>query len=361
MRRGGAFRASMITIVVALSVAAPAAAAGGPAVPSGSFSRLGVTGPPALPSSESRYLTVTAGNRTVIEQIKTDGGSLTSTRTLHGLWALPAVTILGDAAGLSADGETLVLIKPDYSFRSEQTTLLIAEADHLRSLERIKLDGRFSFDAISPDGTLLYLVQYADPRNPLDYRVRAYDLETGEFQPGKIVDPEEPGEQMSGQPVARQSSPDGRWAYTLYGGGEETFIHALDTEGATAVCVDLDEIAAKDLYMLGLNVDPATGLITVLDRGKSVAIVDPQTFAVGEPPAADVAGAPGAGAEEPGGASWIAWVAVGGGAALICAVLLLLGRRRRNDSDVDEQELERLVRVDSDEHEQARPQREPVR
>ena len=49
-----------------------------------------------------------------------------------------------------------------------------------------------------------------------------------------------PDEQMGGLPMTRAFSRDGRWAYTLYGGGAETFIHALDTVGRTAACIDLE-------------------------------------------------------------------------------------------------------------------------
>ena len=64
---------------------------------------------------------------------------------------------------------------------------------------------------------------------------------------------------MAGFPMARMVSPNGRWAYTLYAGGEETFIHALDTQGATAVCVDLDDVRVRDFYGLGLNLEAASG------------------------------------------------------------------------------------------------------
>ena len=45
---------------------------------------------------------------------------------------------------------------------------------------------------------------------------------------------------MSGIPVTRMPSMDGRWAYTLYDNGRHSFVHALDTARRTAVCIDLD-------------------------------------------------------------------------------------------------------------------------
>ncbi|MQA74972.1 MAG: hypothetical protein GEU88_11630, partial [Solirubrobacterales bacterium] len=217
---------AMAICVLALT-AQGATAAGGPAIPGGSFGGTGVTGPGPQPGSQFRYLAMSGRHETTIARIDTDGGRVDRWTTHEGTWALPAVTILGDAGGLSANGETLVLVHPQYRPAAERTRFLVLFSKSLRDRDRLVLDGRFSFDAISPDGTLLYLVEYADPRDPLDYRVRAYDLTTDEFRPGAVIDPDEPDEQMTGQPVSRRYSPDGRWAYTLYGGGEETFIHAL--------------------------------------------------------------------------------------------------------------------------------------
>ncbi len=358
MRRVLAFQAAIITTLV---LAAPAAGSGGPAIPGGAFGGQGVTGPPGLPSSDHRYLTFNVGDRTIVERIETDTGIVDRTQYLNDAWALPAVTILGAGGGLSADGGTLVLIKPEYRLRAEETSLRIVDPASFRTIERIHLDSRVSFDAISPDGSLLYLVQYSDPRDPLDYRVRAYDWAAGEFRPGKIVDPSEPDEQMSGQPVARRTSPDGRWAYTLYAGGEETFIHALDTKGETAVCVDLEDISRQDMYMLRLNVDPGSGQITVLDQGTPVAVVDPQTFAVSDPPQPELPDT--SPADDSGGSSWIGWAAVSGGLVLIGGLVAVLWWRRRLDARVDEEALERLVRIDAGdrEPEESDAEREPVR
>src|SRR5207248_3337256 len=45
---------------------------------------------------------------------------------------------------------------------------------------------------------------------------------------------------MSGAPITRATTRDGRWAYTLYlRGNGRAFIHALDTTRRAAVCVDL--------------------------------------------------------------------------------------------------------------------------
>jgi hypothetical protein len=331
--------------VSALAAASGAMAAGGPLIPGGAYGATGVTGPSGEPSAAFRYVALDANGETLLERIETDGGRVDALKRLGGSWALPAVTISGRAGGLTADGDTLVLIEPRYDRRAESTSLLVVDtSERNMHAETLVLDGRFSFDAISPDGRLLYLVEYPDPRNALDYRVRAFDLNRDRFRPGAVVDPEEPGEQMTGQPLARQTSPDGRWAYTLYGGGEETFIHALDTQEATAVCVDLEQFPPRAMYLLGLDVG-AGGWITVSKGGDPVATVNPRTFKVhtltGNDEAVGSPGEAGGGANEGGGG--VPWWAAAAAVILACFGAIAALRLRRRRPEVDDEELERLV------------------
>jgi hypothetical protein len=300
-----------------------------------------------------RYAAVSNGGKTTVLKIVSDGGRIISSRTLGGEFSVPLVAYNGTASGLSAEGGRLALIEPRPSFPRKTTDLLILDTATLKPLQAIHLEGDFSFDAISPNGGRLFLVHYRN-RNPLDYEVRAYDVAHERLLPNPIVDPDEPEEQMAGFPLDRTTSPDGRWAYTLYSGGEETFIHALDTQGSTAQCIDLPDGSVRDMYQAGLNKDPESGTITVVEQGRPKAVVDTRTFEVSEPaPAAPAEPAP---STDDGGTSWIAWAAAGGGLLLIAGLAAALWRRRtRPPEGVDEQELERLVRVDAEERE-----REPV-
>ena len=101
-----------------------------------------------------------------------------------------------------------------------------------------------------------------------------------------IVDPHESGDKMRGNPLSRATSPDGRWAYTLYDGAAGApFIHALDTIGRTAHCIDLDALAGS-LYLSRLRLRLDGGTLSIRDGGEAELIVDTKTFRVrnaGEP------------------------------------------------------------------------------
>jgi hypothetical protein len=243
----------------------------------------------------THYVTHTKHGATTIRELGAGGAVLGST-TVPGSYTVPAVALDGSPGGLSADGSTLALIKPRTSFPQSKTHLLVLDGNGLGVRDRLALKGDFSFDAISPDASRLYFIQYLSPRNPTRYSVRAYDVASGRLLAGPIVDPnEEDPDEMRGYPITRAVSPDGRWAYTLYdGGGKHPFVHALDTSEGRAVCIDTPSLAGRrDLSVLGLGVSPDGSTLTIADRGRPLALVDTRTFAVrgpGEPAPAPDAG-----------------------------------------------------------------------
>jgi len=200
---------------------------------------------------------------------------------LSGTFTIPAVAYDGSAGGISGDGRTLVLIKPRDSFPRAETTFAVIDAPQLKSQGLIKLQGDFSFDAISPEGALLYLVQYTSAVDPTRYSVRSYDLAAGRLIAAPVVDPHERDEKMRGQPLTRAADQRGRWAYTLYGGaGKTPFIHALDTRRSTARCIDLDTLAGTDLSNLRLKVDDSNHAVEVMRGRTRILTVDRRSFAV---------------------------------------------------------------------------------
>ena len=228
-----------------------------------------------------RYVTIPARGDTVVAQVARSGGRVVRWRLVRGTFTIPAVAYDRSAGGLAADGRTLALIAPRLGFPRTDTTLLVLDARRLAPRRSIRLRGDFSFDAISPGGRWLYLIQYLSPRDPTRYAVRAYDVRAGRLAPRRVVDPREPGERMQGVPLSRAASTDGRWAYTLYErAAAPPFVHALDTAHRTARCIDLDALARVDVSRARLRLAADGRTLVVRDPGGALAFVDPTTWTV---------------------------------------------------------------------------------
>jgi hypothetical protein len=280
-------------------------------------------------SGAARYVTLPAKGHTVVARVRVNGGQILASRVLPGTFTIPAVAYDGSASGLSADGRVLVLIQPRVRFPRARTTLAILDARQLRTRTILRLRGDFSFDAISPKGGRLYLIQYVSPQDPTRYLVRTYDVRHDRLLTEPVVDPRNSGEKMRGSPLSRATSPDGRWAYTLYdGAGKTPFIHALDTTGSTARCIDLDALAGKDyLWRLRLHVNENGGALTIRDGKETELIVETTTFRVRTPVPVK---APAQGAvRQDSGISWPLAGATALGALVAAGALLLVTRRRR--------------------------------
>jgi hypothetical protein len=250
--------------------------------------------------------------RTVVVQSDRRGGRVSRWWYLRGDYFVPAVAYDLSPGGLSADGGTLVLTRFKWGYPPKETRFAILDTRlHLRhprrpgqkhhprhAIARVDLKGDFSFDAISPDGSTVYLIHRYLPASAGDayistYEVRALDVKSGKLLPQPIVDPEEADEKMQGLPLTRAASPDGRWAYTLYdGNGKEPFIHALDTVGRRAVCIDLpqlENLQRRFFYLLQLRTDRGGRELVVVRRrpgpeaSQSLLTVDTKSFEVRTP------------------------------------------------------------------------------
>ena len=84
---------------------------------------------------------------------------------LPGRLAVPAIAYDATPSGITPDGRTLVLIKPRRAFPRAETSFAIVDTRRLRIRRTLRLRGDFSFDAISPDGRLMYLIRYPSSRN----------------------------------------------------------------------------------------------------------------------------------------------------------------------------------------------------
>jgi len=283
------------------------------------------------PGNPSSYVALPDGRNSVIQELR-DGG-VVRWKPIKGRYGVPQVALDGTKTGLAANGQTLVLGEIPDSYPIRETNLLVLDARSLRIDQRIHLRGWYSVDGTSLDGSVLYLVHYTKPtRDPSAYEVVGYDRKTGEQR--VIMDPDEPDEEMSGQPVARVS--DGIVEYTLYDNPEEPFVHALDTGAGTAECIDLPQLKGQDLYSLPLRLDgDALRIGGVVIDTTTKAVATPTPHATATPAAAQ--------AEDEGGTS--PWPFVLGGFGVLALAAFAVSRRSMHSVE----DLELAVHVPDEE------------
>jgi len=303
---------ALAVVITALTVV-PAAFADGPIYVTqgggGVASRNGAFHYIALPNGTGATLLV---------KVYAAGTEVYNSMTLPGAWGTALIGSGGEAGqGLSRDGRTLVLESTSGPLVSPAKFLLV-DPTHWKIRKRITLPGSFTFDALSPDASKMYLIQYAKARDLTHYVVREYDLRTNRLLPGKIAARDEDGGEstMAGYAMTRTTSANGRWVYTLYQKPSGMpFIHALDTVHGVAYCIDLP--ANKSLYNIALSLGNDDRTLAVHWRSGrpwlNVAVGSWEVSPAGT-----------------GGFPW-AWVGVGVVAvlALLAAGAVLLVRRRR--------------------------------
>lgn len=266
---------AVAVMVAASMVAVGAAADGGGPSPGVSWGWDGVV----APGGKVRYVAIPGNRDTLVEAVRMRGGRILRWTSIPGTYGVPLVASDGSAGGLSNDGKTLVLTDGASPPGPHTTTLFVPVRTRTLTPRRpvIVLPGSFSFDALSPDASTLYLIQYSSARNYNRYRVRAYDLVAHKLLPGAIVDRREPDEVMAGVPVTRATTADGQWAYTLYArSSKPPFVHALDTMGREAFCIDLPlHLDQQQQMRLRLALD-GTQELRVRSGRTTVAVVDMQ-------------------------------------------------------------------------------------
>jgi hypothetical protein len=189
------------------------------------------------PDGKARYVALPTRGSTAIERVGVRGGQVTGWATLQGFWGIPAPTAgVTGAEGLTRDGRKLFVTTPGFA----PTRFAVINTRTLRVIDRFTLKGGFSYDALSPDGTTLYLIQHVDSSNFNRYVVRAYDPRSHTLAAGRIADKSQLDWVMEGAALTRATSADDRWVYTLYQRpGGYPFVHALDTVNGVAHCIGL--------------------------------------------------------------------------------------------------------------------------
>lgn len=263
-----------VALAIAGVLAVPVALGGGGAtgVVSGSTGVI-------APSGAVRYVTFTRAGGTLVAAVRTRGGQVARFRWIRGTYGIPLVAFDGTAEGLTRDGRTLFLAPANAGPLARESRFALVDTRTLRMRRLVTLSGSFAYDALSPDGKTLYLIERLGQSG--NYRVRAYDLVAGRVYDQVVVDADEADEAMIGSPVTRVTTADGVWVYTLYARPEKPpFIHALDAQHRRAVCIDLPWHGSHDaLSRMRLKLN-STGTTLVVQRrsGAAEIVVDTRTF-----------------------------------------------------------------------------------
>jgi hypothetical protein len=212
------------------------------------------------------------GASTRIQVTTPEGGDLPRHVSVPGAWRLPTIGVTKQAVGLSADGTSLVLEEaidpvPASPAKTARTRFALVDTSGSKAPRVVTLDGAFVFDALSPDGRFLYLLEYPGGADPTHYQVRRLDVATGALQDGAIVDKRNIDEQMNGYALTQEVGRNGM-TYTLYRGPTGAFIHALDTTQGIAFCIDLPGTEDESSDRNGdwsLVADPSGSFLYVTD------------------------------------------------------------------------------------------------
>ena len=269
---------SLVALLIVAAVAVGGAGANGsPYSPGLDYGWEGVR----APSGEVRYVTLATPKSTMVAAISVRGGRVLRSRAVRGFYGVPLVAYDGTTSGLSGDGRTLVLATyGPLPGEPGITRFLALRSKNLKPFRLVELSGSWSFDALSPDGKRLYLVEHISAGPSPKYRVRAYDLAAGRLLPKAVIDRLVSKAIMGGQPVTRATTPDGRWAYTLYARAKgKPFVHSLDTARRQAFCIDLP-LKLGEAAQMRLRLRLRSDALTVHLGREQLATVHAKSFVV---------------------------------------------------------------------------------
>jgi hypothetical protein len=151
-----------------------------------------------------RFTATPLATRTVLTKSQTEGGRVLRASILDGRWGVPVVAYDGTSGGLSADGQTLVLTRVGETYPRRRTEFAVIDTTSMSIRDTIRLDGEWRFDAVSPHGRRVHLVDQLQ------------------------------AERAVGLPMTRAAGERGRRQFTLYAGSGRPFIQALHTPDGTS-------------------------------------------------------------------------------------------------------------------------------
>jgi DNA-binding beta-propeller fold protein YncE len=221
----------------------------------------------ATEDHQQLYVATPNGAQTTIAVLDTRTGATLRSFSIAGRYATDSYGYGG--ATLTPNGQWLALRQVGQAGGS-QSTIALVDTLAGKLARTIQLGGDFDIDALSPDGSVLYLLQNLHDAQH-HYYVRAYDVGAGSLLSQIIVDKSEIDHpQMQGSAVARRiGSYGGAAAFTLYIDPlrNTAFVHVLPLDSSASIsgfarCVDdLPASTSLDLlrsYTLVLSADGTT-------------------------------------------------------------------------------------------------------
>jgi len=199
-------------------------------------------------------------------------------------------------AGFSPNGRWLVLVGES----GAKSSFAIVDTSLVRLAAFAEVPGPFTYDAISDDGSSLYLIERITPEAARQlpgvnatygYRVRVYDVPAGKMSETLVVDVKLAAQTdgnnaetrldgiMSGIYQSSVPSRDGRWNFSFYYNPTRgPFIHVLHLDSRSAFCIlDLPLVSGGFEKRLGWSlaltpsgktlyaVNGPLGLVSVID------------------------------------------------------------------------------------------------
>ena len=201
-------------------------------------------------------------------------------------------------AGFSPNGRWLVLVGDT----GAKSSFGIVDTSLVKLAAFAEVPGPFTYDAISDDGTSLYLIEKITPEAAralpgvnaaYGYRVRVYDVPAGKLSDTLVVDVKLAAQTdgnnaetridgiMNGIYQSSVPSRDGRWNFSFYyNPGRGPFIHVLHLDSRNAFCIlDLPIVSGGYQMRLGWSlaltpsgrtlyaVNGPLGLVSVIEAG----------------------------------------------------------------------------------------------
>jgi hypothetical protein len=106
-----------------------------------------------------RFTATPLATRTVLTKSGTKGGRVLRASILDGRWGVPVVSYDGTSGGLSAHGNVLVLTSVAETYPRRRTAFAVVDTASMSIRDTIRLDGDWRFDAVSPHGRRIHLIE----------------------------------------------------------------------------------------------------------------------------------------------------------------------------------------------------------